>query len=286
MNFKKFLFLISGFILYELISADGALAWGPAVHTAIGCSILGNLGQLLPDIAGIIQSYPMEFIYGSLSADFYVGKGQKKKNGHSHNWDAGLRFVDRANDEREASYAYGFMSHLAADVVAHNYFVPNLIQRAPTWKRMGHLFFEAKADRFVGPTYLRVARDILAIDRLQCDELLIGAVGKKNGLKTRRQIFTQSVKVSDFLNGSPLLLFEQRESRYTVSYEYLAFMINLAYRLVKDVLKNLDASPCLSFDPIGSHNLRQARRNGIMSMLFNNPDHMSLFSVDDKLLRL
>jgi hypothetical protein len=256
------------------------------VHTAIGCTILENLGQLMPSIAGIIQSYPMEFLYGSLSADFYVGKGQKKRNGHSHNWEAGFRFMDRANNEREAAYAYGFMSHLAADVAAHNYFIPNLIQKAPTWKRMGHLFFEAKADRYVGPTYLRVARDILTSDRLECDDLLIGAVGKKNGLKTRRQIFTQSVKVSDFFNGSPILFFEQQGSRYAVSHEYLTFMVNLAYRLVKDVLRNFDASPCLSFDPIGSHNLRQARRNGIMSILFNNPDHMSLFSVDAELLRL
>jgi hypothetical protein len=286
MKLKRFLFFILGFILYELIFADGAWAWGPAVHTAIGCSILENLGQLMPAIAGIIQSYPMEYLYGCLSADFYVGKGQKKRNGHSHNWDVGLRFMDRANDEREAAYAYGFMSHLAADVAAHNYFVPNLIQKAPTWKRTGHLFFEAKADRFVGSPYLKMARDILSIDRLECDDLLIGAVGKKNGIKTRRQIFTQSVKVSDFFNGSPLLLLEQKGSRHAVSYEYLTFMINLAYRLVKDVLSNLDASPCLSFDPIGSHNLRQARRNGIMSIIFNNPDHMALFSVDPKLLRL
>jgi hypothetical protein len=120
-----FFFCIS--VIVQLILAEGAWAWGAAVHTVMACRILDEVGQVLPFIARIIQLFPYEYIYGSLAADFFVGKGQKKKDGHSHNWETGFRLLEEASDDREAAYAYGFLSHLAADVVAHNYFVPNLI---------------------------------------------------------------------------------------------------------------------------------------------------------------
>ncbi len=283
---KILVFLVIS-LLYHLIVTEGAWAWGPAIHTVIGCTVLDELGHILPPIARVIQSYPLEYLYGSLAADFFVGKGQKRKDGHSHNWETGFRFFDEAGDDRETAYAYGFLSHLAADVVAHNYFVPNLMRSVSSWKRMGHIYVEAKADQFVGPAYTRIARDLLSREELGCDDLLKTAVGtSRNGFKTRKHLFTQTVKFSNFLNYSQNIGFGNRSSRYQISNEYLVFMINLAYRLVKDFLTNRESSPCLSFDPIGSKNLSLASRNGILSRLFNIPRPMVLFAVDQELLQL
>lgn len=274
-------------LIIQLTCAEALWAWGPAIHTAVSCRILDEVSHILPLVAHIIQRYPLEYIYGSLAADFFVGKGQKKKEGHPHNWETGFRMLDEAIDDREAGYAYGFLSHLAADVIAHNYFVPNLIHQASTLKRVGHIVWEARADHLVGAVYTRLAKDVLSTERLGCDSLLKLVAGKRgNGLKARRHIYTQTVKLSDYLCGSQPVSMASKMSRYRISHQYLAFMISLSYRLVKDFLSRPHCSPCLSYDPIGSRNLRLASRNAMLSKLFNIPRTKRQFLVDQDLLNL
>ena len=283
----RVLALTAGAFGLNLVFSSAAWAWGAAVHTAIACNILENTGPLLAAVAGVIRAYPLEYLYGSLSADFFVGKGQKQKTGHSHNWETGFRCLADAGDDREASYAYGFLSHLAADVVAHNYFVPNLIHRASTWKRMGHLYWEARADLHVGATYSRMARDVLAMDHLGCDAMLKSAAGKRsNGLKTRRRIYTQSVRFSDYLQTLPSPALLERGPRYRISAEYLSFTLGLSYRLVRSLLADPKSSPCLSFDPIGARNLLIAGRHRFLNRMLQTvrADDGPLFLVDEELL--
>ncbi len=283
----KILFFFITSLMFQLVFSEDVWAWGPAIHTVIACRILDEVSQILPAISRILQLFPLEYLYGSLAADFFVGKGEKKKDGHSHNWETGFRFLGEAKDEREAAYAFGFLSHLSSDVVAHNYFVPSLIHRASTWKRMGHLYWEAKADYFVGPVYMRVARDVLSMEQLGCDDLLKSAVQKsRNGLKARRHLFTQSVKVSDYLCSFQPMFQTNSRYRYRISLQYMAFMINLSYRLVRDFLSHPDSSPCLSYDPIGSQNLGLASRNTILSKLFRVPRPICQFKVDQELLEI
>ena len=283
----KVIFSLSIFLLLQLVITSGAWAWGPAVHTVIACGVMEEISKILPAIARIIQSFPLEYIYGSLSADFFVGKGQKRKEGHSHNWETGVRFLGEVKDYREAAYAFGFFSHLAADVVAHNYFIPSLIHSSSTWRRMGHLYWEFMADNSVAPVYMKMAKDVLSMDQLGCEDQLKSAAGKSgNGLRARKHLFTQSIKLSDFLFCSQAPFFENRESRYQIPPEFLFFMIKLSYRLVKDFLTRPDSSPCLSHDPIGSQNLHLAGRNGIKSKLFNISRPICRFNVDQELLKL
>jgi hypothetical protein len=288
--FKIFLFLGASLVCH-LIFAENVWAWGPAIHTVIGCKILEQITLILPAVAGVIRSFPLEYLYGSLAADFFVGKGQRKRDGHPHNWETGFQFLNGAGEDREVAYGLGFLSHLAADVVAHNYFVPNLIHSVSTWKRMGHIYWEAKADHFVGPLYMKIAKGVLSMEALDCDHLLKSAVGRgRNGFKTRKHLFTQTVKISDLFNGAQPMYFASRGSRYgpryQISEDYLISMIDLAYRLVRDFLKNPGSSPCLSFDPIGSRNLRLASRNGVLSKIFHTARPMYQFTVDEELLTL
>lgn len=268
-------------------TAAGAWAWGPAVHTAIACTMLNDLSSILPSIASVIQAYPLEYIYGNMAADFFLGKGQKKRDGHSHNWVTGFKMLDEVKDDRESAYAYGFLSHLAADIVAHNYFVPDLIHRISSWKKMGHVYSEIIADRVMGPFYTRMARDILSTERLDCDRLLNSVeIRNRRGLKAKKRIYTQTVKISDYLYYLPQIPSISKKSRYRISKDYLEVMTELSYRLVKDLLSYPDTSPCLSYDPIGSINLNLASRNGFISKLFNNQCPQYIFPVDQELLEL
>ena len=277
---------VAVFVL-QMVFADNAFAWGPAIHTVISCSILDGVGSIMPDIAGILKQYPLEYIYGNLAADFFIGKGNKRKEGHSHNWEAGFTILGEAESEKEASYAYGFLSHLAADVVAHNYFVPDLIYRFIMLKKLGHFYSEAVADKAAGSFYLRMAADILSSKDLECDKMLKAAVlANSNGLKAKRHIFARSVKMSDYLYDSPQFTFMYNQLRYKIPADYIESMINLSYRLVKDLLSNTGSSKCLSHDPIGEDNLRRASQNGLMSRIRNSRRFVSKFPVDKELLEL
>jgi len=286
MFFLKIICFLIGISTLEMAFASGAWAWGPAVHTIVACRILNEAMAALPVLGNVLRTFPLEYLYGSLAADFFVGKGQKSKNGHSHNWESGFRFLQEAKEDQEVAYAFGFLSHLAADIVAHNYFVPNLIQTVATGKRMGHLYWEARADYIIGPVYMRLAKDVLTMDHLGCDDLLRLAVGKRgNGLKARRHIFTHTVKINDFLYSQPLF-FANRKVRSRLSHIYLSAMVGLSFRLVRDVLQNPESSLCYSFDPIGSTNLRLASRHVLLSRLLSIPRPSRQFTVDQALLEI
>ena len=182
-----FFFII---IFKELMFSDGAWAWGPAIHTAISCNILEVCARILPAVASVIQSFPNEYIYGAISADFFIGRRPIRIKGHSHNWETGFMILDEANSDKEAAYAYGFLSHLAADIVAHNYFVPDLIRSALIGKRIGHVYSEAIADRVLDPEYLKIARNVLSMDHLDYDKQLRSSAVRKRFLDSgQRNIY-------------------------------------------------------------------------------------------------
>ena len=261
MFFMKFMVLLGVSGMVQLICAESALAWGPAVHTVTALSTLDDAGLLLPSIARIITSFPLQYLYGCLSADFFIGKTKTANARHLHNWEGGLTLLGRAGDDREAAYAYGFLSHLSADVVAHNIFIPNLIKSFPMRRQIGHLFWEIKADYLVGPGYIKTARDVLSMDHQGCDAHLTLIAGKgKNGLKAKKHVFMQSVKVSDYFYATHHMLFEGKLERWQVFHDYLTFMLHLSCCIVEDFLKNPGQSTCLSYDPMGRRNLRLAKR--------------------------
>ena len=275
---------ILGFI--QLFWADTAMAWGPGVHTVTALSVLNDLGPILPSIAKVITSFPVEFLYGCLSADFFVGKSSVAKSGSLHNWEGGFKFLKEAGNDQEASYAYGFLTHLVADVIAHNYFIPNLISSHPAKRGVGHLYWEMKSDYLVGPGYVKIARDVLHMDHHGCDALLNMTMGKKrSGLKTKKRIFTQTVKFSDYMYGTRNSFLSERTFPQKAFITYLACMVQFSCRLVRDFLKKPESSPCLIHDPNGRKNLRLARRRVLLPRWIKPHQEAQWFNIAEELLK-
>ncbi len=275
-------------VLAQLFDAHTAFAWGPGVHTAIALSALDAAGFILPSIARVITTYPIEFLYGSLSADFFIGKGKRKRR-NPHDWEGGFRFLNKAVDDCEKAYALGFLSHLAADVIAHNYYIPNLMSAHPGKGNMGHIFWELRADYAIGSGYTRLAKGILAMDHQVCDDLLKIIGGKrKKGLRTKKRFYTQTVRFSDYIYTTRDLFFETRGNIYRgqVFNNYLAVMIDLSSRLAKDLLTHPKSSPCLLHDPMGRKHLLEARKRSTFRRLFAPYRHTRRFDVNDDLLSL
>jgi hypothetical protein len=286
----KLIFCVIFAILVDFFFACTVFAWGAGVHTMTALSSLGAISQLLPEISKTLSAYPIQYLYGCLAADFFIGKGKKtrkKTSDHPHNWEGGLQFLSEASDEEEAAYAYGFLSHLAADVVAHNFFIPNLINAYHAKGRMGHLSWEIKADYLVGPGYTKIAIDVLSMDHMVCDDLLNQLAGRKtNGFRTKKHLYKQSVKFSDYLYATHPVLFTGKVLRRQNFHDYLSFMVSLSCRLVKDFLTNPASSPCLLHDPLGIRNLQLAGERSFFPRPFAQRRSSRRFQVDKDLLDL
>ena len=266
MFYLKIIISLSTLAILKLLCPEEVLAWGPGVHTITALSTLSHVALILPSIAKIITSYPRQYLYGCLAADFFIGKGKKKNSGHPHNWEGGFRCLSEAADDREAAFAYGFLSHLAADIVAHNLFIPNLTDSYPTGRKMGHLYWEVKADYLIGPDYTKIARDVLRMDHKECDDLLHLIAGKKGpGLKVKKRLYARSVRFSDYFYTTHNFLFTGKAIRGNAFHEYLTFMVDLSCRMVEDLLTNPQSSKCLSYDPMGRQGFRFVKQRKLFT---------------------
>lgn len=253
---------------------EDALAWGPGVHLALGNSVLANLGCLPPLVAGLVSRHQRAFLYGCLSADIFIGKGSSFKPGHSHNWVTGFKLLKSAKDPRVSSYAYGYLTHLAADVVAHNYYVPNSLWNMPSGGKISHVYVEAQADRRF-EAERESALKLFRRPNRENDTTLLSAMEKKRWpFLVKKQILKGSLKVTGSKEWGHSLRLADRLLPWSMPDRQLDEMVKLSERLVFDFLCAPRESAAVSFDPIGSRNLRAVRemrnknagkgRNGIL----------------------
>lgn len=254
----------AAFLAALLLDPAQALAWGPGVHMAVGNLVLENMNALAPLVQRVLSVHPEAFLYGCLSADIFIGKGCSAKPAHSHNWNTGFRLLDGARGEEMRSYAYGYLSHLAADVAAHNFFVPNNLSRTPLNGKISHVYLEMQADRRVN-WCRRQARGLFNPSNRRADLSLLTAVKKRvkrRGVAflLKKQLFRGSIDVGRAKSWERGLALAGERPRLTLDTADLEQMLDLSAGLVFDLLAELDDSPVVAFDPIGSSNLATARR--------------------------
>lgn len=251
--------LLFAFIILLICPSD-ALAWGPGVHMAIGNHVLTHLSLFAPAVAEVLAAHPEQFLYGCLSADIFIGKGSKFTPSHSHNWDTGRALLRQADSPATLAYAYGYLAHLAADVIAHNYLVPNMLGFSAGRGKFAHTYVEMLADLQVDLPRRQASR-IFRIPHPEADASLVQTVGQKRlPFTIKKRIFRQSLQLVEERSYKRslrafrgLLPFSRKEA-------FIAEAIDYARDLVVDLLRNPQRSAVLECDPIGSSNLGQVRR--------------------------
>jgi hypothetical protein len=148
-----FLILISSFVFIP----HSAYAWGAGVHIGVALNIIE---QLDVHTASIILANISEYLYGSLAPDFIIGKKYSSTARHSHNWDIGFNMLQSAGSEKNRAFAYGYLTHLAADSVAHSIMIPKLTKNN-THRNAKHLYLEMYADALCDKEYKILAKKIL-----------------------------------------------------------------------------------------------------------------------------
>ena len=238
---------------------ETAHAWGPGAHMVMGNWILHNLALLPPLVAEPLARFPDFFLHGCLSADIFIGKGCVAKKGHSHNWESAQALLARAGSLRSRSYAYGYLSHLAADTVAHNVFVPALFPRAPGNGRIAHVYIEMQADRMLAWNREQ-ALAVFHGNRSKDSEQMLRKTLRRNAIKFRLQ--SGAYQASIAVGGSALW---RRSLRVVdgllpgrVSADDLAAWLETAAGAVVDVLRNGERSSVFMLDPVGTDALANA----------------------------
>lgn len=252
--------LILSFVVL-LFSDEAAYAWGVGMHMMHGSTLLQNLQWLTGSLVQVLRAFPRDFLYGCVSADIFIGKGSKYHADHCHNWSTARRLLQQADDPRLQSFACGYIAHLAADIIAHNVYVPNQLYLTSSTTRLGHIYWELRADEFADQKYWKQVLDILSGANDQSDRFVQEIVKKDLvSFDMKKKLFTHAVKLYDLGKRQQAVSLVSRNSRWDVPQQYVQSLNRKCLNLIVNVLNHPEDSICYRYDPIGSQRLAEAKR--------------------------
>ncbi len=248
-----------------LLFPPDALAWGSGVHLQLGSAVLANLSAIRPSVAAIIGAYPFDYLYGCIAADITIGKKFTHYLLHCHRWQMGLKVLRGAESDAQRSCAYGYLSHLAADTIAHNYYVPYKLMMSFSSLTLKHTYWEMRFETFVEREIWEIGKKV-AKEHFRENDLLLSRVLSDTlfSFGTNKRIFNSILLLSRFEKWQQVSRSLTGASRYPLTEtdreEYMA----LTREALFDFLSEQEESRCFRADPTGEQALAAAevvRRN-------------------------
>jgi len=236
-------------------------AWTPGTHVFLGDALLRNLGLVPAAIAELLAAFPADFLYGSIAADTSIAKKYAEVGRHCHSWKIGLEIHDEAEEPALRAFALGYMAHLAADVVAHNFFVPRQLAVTSSTTAVGHSYWESRIDTHLGDPWPRRARDLLFLDHSRADAHLDRILSPTLfGTPTNRRIFRGMVYVTDTDSWQRIFQLVSEKSRWDLSDGDVARYMTRSFDYIVDLMGRWERSEAFAFDPSGDEPLRSAKK--------------------------
>jgi len=248
--FIFFVFFISAALLY---------AWEPASHLMFDSYILAHLSLITLILTKkLLKKYANDFLYGSIAPDIFVGKGSKPDKHHSHNWDIGFALFENANNDNQRAFAYGYLTHLSADCLAHNFFVPfNIFRKKNIGLTMTHIYWELLFDLKLPKQFSALAEYLIKHHNRENDEYLKSIIIQKKSFDLRKSLFGKIVNLLNSKMTKQIL--SNPKSQQTLSQNCLDFFITSNIGICADIINNLYKSEITDFDPVGSVNLLSSK---------------------------
>ncbi len=246
-------------IVIILLPAD-AMAWGAGVHLSLGLRMLKSAELLPGTLQALLSSHPYDFLYGCIAADITLGKKYTHHLEHCHNWRIGQKILEQATFTGAAAQAcaYGYLSHLAADTIAHNYFVPYRLAMTYNSVLPNHAYWEIRADSGIPKATWNAARKIAQRDNRAHDEMLSATLSDTIfSFSTNKQIFNSMMLVSRLRRWQKIIFAMAKRSKWTFDkhehHEYMAMNLTA----ITSILSNND-SCYWQADPTGERALNAA----------------------------
>ncbi len=255
--YSMILFLAS--FLLVLLMPHEAYAWGAGIHLQLGTAVLNNLKLLDPLIASIIAEYPNDFLYGCIAADITIGKKFTHYLQHCHRWAIGLRILDNAESRLQQACAYGYLAHLAADTVAHNYFVPYKVMRSFSTLTLKHTYWEMRFENFVDKEMWEIGRKV-SMEHYRLNDALLRKMVAETlfSFETNKKIFNSILLLSRLEKWQKVLRTLSNSSRHALEIGDRNDYAALAEEAVFDFLNGREGSTYFKADPTGERALLTA----------------------------
>ncbi len=246
--------LIVGLAAIAVLScADAAWAWGPATHVELGGAILSRLGLLPAAIAAILARHRIAYLYGNIAADIVFAKRLSRVKQFCHHWSTAFRLLESARDDRGESFAYGYLSHLAADTVAHGKYIPRQIAVSNCSMNFGHFYWELRADAAQTSATWGLLEDLLEYDHDHHHASLQEHITDTFlSYELNRLLFDRMNALTVRQGFRRTMGLWHRYSRWDLSPDLLAGYRNECLERIISVLSEGGRSPVLRFDPNGT----------------------------------
>lgn len=144
-----------------------ALAWGLQTHVYYAQGLLYALPLLDPQVRRAALAFPRLVLAGACLPDLALTARALGIPAfrQSHGWAALRRLANGASCDAGRAIALGYASHLLADVVAHNYFVPEHERRIARLPHLTHALCEWAMDAYVAPHVFASPGELMSSER-------------------------------------------------------------------------------------------------------------------------
>lgn len=204
-------------------------------------------------VAAILARHRIPFLYGNIAADVVFAKRLSRVKQFCHHWSTAFGLLEAAETDRQKAFAYGYLSHLAADTVAHGKYVPRQIIVSGSPVNAGHLYWELRADAACDRATHALVAQVLKADHKDHHRVLAGHLDGTLlpydvNLMLFDQINAMTVRPA-FRLGMDLM---HRLSRHELSDTILSGYRNECIDRIQSILAEAHRSPVTKDDPNGT----------------------------------
>ena len=243
-----------------LVFCNDAVAWGPATHVKLASDILSHLALLPAGLAALIARHRRFFVYGNVATDTVLAKKMSRVKQVCHRWSTGFSLLEKARTDEGRAFAYGYLSHLAADTVAHNKFLPRQMAVSRSTVSFGHLYWEIRADARIEAPYWRQLRRSLRGSYAEPEALLRDHLQRTLlSYRTNRFLFKRMNLLASEDAWRSSVDFWERLSRFSLDLSLVESYHAESLGRIIDLLSKGTASPVMHEDPNGNFALAYAK---------------------------
>ncbi len=257
----RWILLATAAALFALVVfPDVANAWTPGTHIFLGETVLANLPQLPARVADLLRAFPYDFLYGNIAADTSMAKKYAPVGRHCHSWHVGQQIHDSAETDNLRAFGLGYLAHLAADTVAHNFFVPRQLVVTSTTIALGHSYWESRFETHLGDQFARTAMEVIRFDHGSADAHLDRILAPTIfSVRTSRRLFRGMVGITETQSWQRAFRLMAEASRWDLSETAVEEHMAVAFQLVMEILSDGDGA-AHRLDPSGEASLMLAKR--------------------------
>jgi hypothetical protein len=247
--------------LVLLFAPAQASAWGPITHLAHGSGVLENLIILGISLQRLLRRHRLEYLYGCIGADITQAKKYTRaQQAHCHSWPVGWSLVERADNDAQRAFAYGYLTHLAGDVYSHNHYVPTQLIVSFRARTLRHTYWEARFDAQQQAANRWLVRELRGHHFPECDALVRDVVSRTLfSFRTDKRIFRGFIAIHDLEQWHRIMRRLSTRSRYPLPMEVVQRYNAACHDSIVDLLQRGKHSACQTADPTGLQTISLAK---------------------------